>query len=464
MQKMVLGGYLAMSLVLQNTVICSCALAQGGNKGIPSEVTGLDPKPIPMDTPVFMSGEGAGANNQVTKNSDLDQLNAGAGAARPGDSGRVSAAVPLNSTSPSSLLPAAATGEKPVSGGVSTNAAAPPTSSAPTTTKLYGRIEEISKGAGASFPIVLKALTPQFDYSQQKVQKGQVQASSAVASLYSGTMAKSFPVDYRGNWGGTLSVWWVQQDPICFRIDPVEAGKIQRIFKSGTTGQVNFMFANDTKGGIYLAPAQVMFQVPGKDVDLEQQMSKMMGGNLAAMGPMGQMMSQMAQNMPVPVVFGFGDIQSNSMNKGLSGNDFVQRTIKNTVRQLGPGVLEQQIVAECNEIMKATGQPRKRYEESILRFTRQREGQMYVQAAQVVYGPDRKFQSKIIMYGYVNKGQVMNTNPYSGMMQGMPGGAGQGLPGGLQGLPGIPGLGLPGGGQQLQLPPGFNPFQGLLGQ
>ena len=53
---------------------------------------------------------------------------------------------------------------------------------------------------------------------------------------------------------------------------------------------------------------------------------------------------------------------------------------------------------------------------------------MYVQAAAVTYGPTRGFQDKIIMYGYVTKGAVAQTNPYANMMQGMPGG-GQ-IPGG----------------------------------
>lgn len=345
-------------------------------------------------------------------------------------------------------------------------AAAAPIQAQATTTKLYGRIEQIS-GNGASFP-VFKSMTPSLDTSLAAKPALKGQAQSGV--LFSGTVAKSFPEDYRGNWGGNLAVWRVEQSPICFQIDPEEAGKMQKIFKSGASGAVNFQFANSTTGGIYLAPAQIMFQVPGKDVDLGKQMAAMMGGqSLAAMGPMGQMMSQMAQNMPVPVIFSLGDVQTNSMSKGLSGNDFVQRTIKNQVRQLTPLVIEQDIIAECNEIMKATGQPRKRYEESVLRFTKVNPQQMYVQCAQVVFGPDRKFQNKIIMYGYVTKGQVVNTNPYSGMMQ-MPGmvpGQSGGNPfGGGGGANPFGGGGANpfGQGGIPQLPPGFNPLQGLFGQ
>jgi hypothetical protein len=324
---------------------------------------------------------------------------------------------------------------------------------------LFGRIEQIAGGNGASFPIVLKAMTPQLDTS---LDKPKLSSGASQTTMFSGVLTKSFPSDYRGNWGGELTVWRVEQDPICFKIDPEEASKVLKIFKTGAKGNTNFMFAQDTKGGIVLAPAQVMFSVPGKDVGAEKQMAQMMGGSFAAMGPMGQMMAQMAQNMPVPVIFSFGDIQSSQFAKGLSGNEFVQRTLRNQVRELAPNVLEQQIVAEDNEIMRSTGQPRKRYEESVLRFTKVNSQQMYVQAAQVVYGPDRKFQQKIIMYGYMTKGQVANTNPYSGIMPMMQPGSGFPLmqPGQGSGFP----LMQPGSGQQLQLPPGFNPLQNLFGQ
>jgi hypothetical protein len=247
----------------------------------------------------------------------------------------------------------------------------------------------------------------------------------------------------------------VQQMPICYKIDPVEAGKIAKIFKSGSEGSVNFQFANDTKGGIYLAPAQVTFMASGADAGAAEQMQQMMGGqSMSSMGPMGAMMAQMANSMPVPVVFAFGDLQTGSLNKGLSGNDFVQRTIKNTTRQLAPNVLEQDVVAEMNEVMKSTGQTRKRYSETVLRFTKLNEQQMYVQAANVNYGPDRKFQDKIVMYGNVAKGTVANTNPYAGMMQGMSGaqmmpGAGQ-MPGAGAIFGGTTGAGGAGQMQQMQ--------------
>ncbi len=446
------------------------------NSGLPSEVTGVEP--VKSESATSASASTSTSASASTSASPAASSSSEASAASTGSSASTtneSYADPVI-VQPVIDLPhvkeaaaAAARAQAGLTGSAAKTATAAPKSNQPqiqaqaTTTKLYGRIEQITSGNGANFPIILKAMTPQLDNS---LVKKPISGAASEATMFSGTIAKSFPSDYRGNWGGDLTVWRVEQDPICYKIDPDEAGKVLKIFKSGAKGSTNFMFAQDTRGGIVLAPAKVMFSVPGKDVGADQQMAQMMGGqSFANMGPMGQMMQQMAQSMPVPVIFSFGDIQSSQYAKGLSGNEFVQRTLKNQVRQLAPNVLEQDIVAECNEIMRSTGQPRKRYEESVLRFTKVNSQQMYVQAAQVVFGQDRKFQQKIVMYGYVTKGQVANTNPYSGMMQMMqPGQAGQSQFPSLQ--PGQnPFGGSPfGGGNMPQLPPGFNPFQGLFGQ
>lgn len=448
--------------------------ADGENPGLPAEVTGADP--VKSETTTTTS------TTSTTSTSAAPALPAAVTGEPSTTASTASTATPANESyadpvivQPVIDLPhvkeaaaaaARAQAQSGLSGSatkVAPNAVSKPIQAQATTTKLYGRIEQITSGNGANFPIILKAMTPQLDNS---LVKKPLSGAASEATMFSGTIAKSFPSDYRGNWGGDLTVWRVEQDPICYKIDPDEASKVLKIFKSGAKGSTNFMFAQDTRGGIVLAPAKVMFSVPGKDIGADQQMAQMMGGqSFASMGPMGQMMQQMAQSMPVPVIFSFGDIQSSQYAKGLSGNEFVQRTLKNQVRQLAPNVLEQDIVAECNEIMRATGQPRKRYEESVLRFTKVNSQQMYVQAAQVVFGQDRKFQQKIVMYGYVTKGQVANTNPYSGMMQMMqPGQAGQSQFPSLQ--PGQnPFGGNPfGGGNMPQLPPGFNPLQGLFGQ
>lgn len=450
--------------ILQPAYAVEAEAGSSASSGLPSEVTGIEP--VKTETPAA-SDTATAASTTTTTTTSAPATTAPANESYA-DPVIVRPVIDLPHVKEAAAAAAHSSAPTGLAGSASKAAAVTPAVKAiqaqATTTKLYGRIEQITSGNGANFPIILKAMTPQLDNS---LAKKPLSGAATDVSMFSGTIAKSFPSDYRGNWGGDLTVWRVEQDPICYKIDPEEASKVLKIFKTGAKGSTNFMFAQDTRGGIVLAPAKVMFSVPGKDIGADQQMAQMMGGqSFASMGPMGQMMQQMAQSMPVPVIFSFGDIQSSQYAKGLSGNEFVQRTLKNQVRQLAPNVLEQQIVAECNEIMRSTGQPRKRYEESVLRFTKVNSQQMYVQAAQVVFGQDRKFQQKIVMYGYVTKGQVANTNPYSGMMQMMqPGQSGQSQFPSLQpGQNPFGGGGNPFGGGMPQFPPGSNPFQGLFGQ
>ena len=403
--------------------------------GIPSEVsTGTaqepalpDVKPLPMQF--------------GPSKSDLDQLSAGSGAHQ----GKVTT---------TKVEPAAAAHVEHAATAHPVANTQPPLQAQAKTTKLYGRIEEIAQGSGANFPIKLQAMKPQFDYSQDN-KKLAAQASATNASLYSGTIAKSFPQDFSGNWGGELAVWWCQQMPSAYQLDPVKATKTDKIFARGNKGLVNFVFAN-TAQGMTLEPARMLFHIQGKDTDTQAQLQQMMGGSMASMGPMAQMMESMAANMQVPVSLYLGNYQTSGFERGLSGGSARQTMIKNVLRQLAPNVLEQQVVSQGTEEVKSTGRSHNFYQETVIRFTRTNPQQMYAQVVVVTYGPDRKFLDKVILYGYVTKGQVVNTDPMASM-------------GGMGGLGGMmpmlaPGQGAGGGSMQLpQLPPGFD-IKKLLGQ
>jgi hypothetical protein len=66
---------------------------------------------------------------------------------------------------------------------------------------------------------------------------------------------------------------------------------------------------------------------------------------------------------------------------------------------------------------------------------------MYVQAASINYDAGKRFLMKMVLAGWVTKGQVMNTDPMAGMgdMSKMFGGQQQAQPG-QGGMPAIPGL------------------------
>src|SRR5271169_5184871 len=69
-------------------------------------------------------------------------------------------------------------------------------SSKRSTTKLYGRIEEIIQSPGAQFPVVLKAQTAKMDTSNLAKLQQHGEAS------FSGKKVRSFPEQFTGTWGG----------------------------------------------------------------------------------------------------------------------------------------------------------------------------------------------------------------------------------------------------------------------
>jgi hypothetical protein len=325
----------------------------------------------------------------------------------------------------------------------------------PKTTKLFGRIEQIADGPGAQFPVVLKAMTAKMDTSNRKPITG-----SASDSLYSGSLVNSFPTDYRGNWGGSLTVWQAQFDPICWQIDPEEVNRTRALIKPGAVGDVTFQFRNDAGNRLDLEPAQVVFMVPMKDTRYQETLGQMLGSGgqgggmtLPGMnsGQMGAMMQQMMANMNVPIMLNFGEVTGAMGEEGLSGNAFHSKVLKNSIRELSPSVLEQQIVTSEVQQNKKTGQTRNEYSETVIRFTKQSATQLYVQAASVNYTADKRFERKIILYGTVNHGTVArnNANPLSGS------GFGNlfSQPGGMQ----VPNL--PGGVDMNQLQKLLNPGQ-----
>lgn len=306
---------------------------------------------------------------------------------------------------------------------------------------LFGRIEQLSAGAGASFPS-LKAQTPMMDPRGALVGK-----ATATAPLI-GTVVKSFPVNYEGNWGGRLVLQQVQVDPNYYRLDPDEAKRTAQAMRQGNVGQVNFNFER-SRGAITLEPARCMFMVPVGDTQMSDQMKTMMGG---AAG--GGMMNQIMAGMNIPVVLEFGDIPTTGSGVvGVSGNQLRQQVLKNETRQLDPNVLEEQIVTQETTWDKRTHVARTGYGESVMKFTRQSPTVLYVQCATVKYDANKRFLSKLVLYGSVGKGVVMNTDPMQAMQGSMPGGGGMGGLGGLGGLQGLFG-GAGGGAQTPGMPAG----------
>lgn len=275
---------------------------------------------------------------------------------------------------------------------------------------LVGRIEQISGEGDVKMP-VLKAQTAVLD-KRGKLLPGEVEK-------YSGTIAQSFPTDFRGIWGGTLQIWSYRYSPDYLTVDREEAISSAKVLKPKRSGSVNFNFHNDGRTGqVALEPATVLLTVPISDTNTFSQMT-----SGSSMGAFGGMFNQMMSNMEAPCIgIHFGKASASSIERGVSGNDFQQVVAKNVIRMLGPGVLEQQIVTKFTTRTPG-GKTNSGFDESVMRFKKLDNNKLYVLCAAVKYGQSGKYLSKLIMYGTVDRNRRMDTNPM-GQMNSMMGGMG----------------------------------------
>lgn len=331
--------------------------------------------------------------------------------------------------------------EKPHTGLIEETArAAAPVKQAPKKPiMLFGRLEEISGKAAPTFPIVLKSLTPKMDTSG--LLKGQ-----ATTGTLAGTVERSYPTDFRGTWGGTLTMAQLVNSPLSYQIDPEETRKVASLVRPGSQGTVNFSFSTDARGNVIGSPVTITFMVPANQTNSFQAAMQQAGGaNAMGNQAMAGMMQSMMGNMKVPIAMRFGEFQSDASTPGVSGNSLSISLISNRIRQLSPGIMEQQMITQENERTKA-GKAYSTYNENVFRFTQRGSSQMYVEVASVSYDMARRFMRKYVLYGYITKGAVQQdfSNPYAGLQQMMGGGGA----GGMQ----IPGMGGGSGNplQQLQ--------------
>lgn len=264
--------------------------------------------------------------------------------------------------------------------------------------KLYGRIEELCEVPGAKLPVRLQALTPKLDTS--RALRGQ--ATSTNIQTQANT---AYPVEWAGTWSGTLKVWTAQFDPSRWKFDSEEASQEQELLRPGTAGQVTFNFALSPSQRITLEPTQVIFSAPMDEKRVQQamqQMQQMMGGMQGILGSGGGVLvRQMIQSVPYMYALHLGNLVA---GVGVTGNMLESRTLKNNVKLLAAGTLEQQIVNYTEDRSRASGQTKYGYCETVVRFTRMSRDQLYVQAASVDYDRSGQFEDKIVLYGTVARG------------------------------------------------------------
>jgi hypothetical protein len=320
--------------------------------------------------------------------------------------------------------------------------AVPMSSVRPKSTMLYGRIDQLTAGAGAQFPN-LKAQTAHMDT------RGETLKATAADNVFSGEVVRSFPTSFEGQYGGKLQLSMVQTSPLYAQVRAAEAAQATKLMHQGLEGSVNVSLVQ-TGSEISLQPLQIYCDAPMSESRLGGSgMDSIPGmGSLASMGAMGQMMKTMMASMPYKFVVSLGNISGT----GLGGQGVQGSVIKETIHQLSPTVIEQDLITTEQSTDATSGRVIGRgYSESVVRVTRYDQTRLFIQAASVDYNYDKRFLRKMLFQGYVTKGQVEQTMPMGG--------------GDMQNL-------------QKMFPPGFNPmnpsggngsggdnpFKGLFGQ
>lgn len=275
----------------------------------------------------------------------------------------------------------------------------------PKTTTLYGRIEEIVSSSGAKLPYVLKALKPKFDNSLS----GKISAEG-VKTKYSGLIVSSFPGEFKGVWQGTLTIFASEYAQGRYVFDPKEASKEKQLTAPGTQGQVSFEFSEPNPGNVLLQPTQITFTAPMDQAKWQDTLTQLQSASPELKGLFGGAdLSQLSQmpgmaaliaSVPYMYALHLGAIQN---GMGVTGNTLNSEIVKNEIRKLSSSVIEQQLVIALQVRNPQTGKIRIDYSENVIRFYKQSDNQLYIQAACIGYNQQGVFQDKIVLYGTVQR-------------------------------------------------------------
>lgn len=256
---------------------------------------------------------------------------------------------------------------------------------------LTGRIEELCKGNSATLPLQWKKMEPVRDTS---LDSKPIAGKTSTTTLAAAAQQKAYPMDFRGTWSGTLTIFSRAFAPSRWQFDAAEADKEYKIMTPGRQGQTTITFYQ-RGNGTYMEPCQVVFSGTTSMSEMSQSLNKMYG--------MNSQQAAMFGNMQVPVMYAL-HLGNLSAGTGVTGNQLQSRLMKNDIKQLRPDIIEQQVVTQDSDRNPQTGKTRLSYSESVLRFTRIDSNRLYLQAAAVNYQNDGKFSDKVVLYGTLNRG------------------------------------------------------------
>jgi hypothetical protein len=226
-------------------------------------------------------------------------------------------------------------------------------------TFLQGRVEEIFNNPNVTLPVALRAT--QLSLPIPSSQPHYLQAG-----------LKSFPVILKGEWKGNLRVTKYTCSPIYERAQPADAQREQGIMTVGKPAESSFRFYTPSAGLVTMAPPEVKIALVG--------------------APQGD--SDYAY-------IAIQDFNSNRYLSASGTNRARMGLVKNEVKMLSTNVVEQDMVIE-KVLIDRLGRQTKTYAEQVYRFTKSRPFELSVQVAEVDYGGDGRWWSKLLLEGDVH--------------------------------------------------------------
>ncbi len=223
--------------------------------------------------------------------------------------------------------------------------------------KLFGRIEQLREDTGASIPLKMQSMSPRRDAS---LDAGTSEPKTASTSF------DSIGIDLRGSWSGELQIVSSSFDGSYFTFDRVEAERESALLKPGSRGFTTVTFYRGKDSATHMDPCRIVFIT-----------------NLPGYGD-------------YTYALHLGDLKTGT---GVTGNELKSQLMKNSLKELAPGVIEQEIVTRDYDRNPKTNKSKMGYSESVLRFTRIDQKHIYLQAASVSYDSKGKFQYKVMLAG-----------------------------------------------------------------
>jgi hypothetical protein len=255
--------------------------------------------------------------------------------------------------------------------------------------KLFGRIEELVNGKGASLPGQLKKMTPIIDES--------IGITGGDESKFSGQPVKSFPLEWEGLWKGNVQVIKQENLEICWLSQPAATYRSCQFFKPGSLLSLICRFHRDG-GKLELSPPVARATLKHSEDLVETILSDELAGSG---GQLRLGAINFGKTIPVSRIesFSFGKRYGPS----IGGNFIDSDVLSNQLRELAPGVIEQDIITQgTTHSMYGVAEPATSMGESVVRLTRNG-GKLNISLAYVNYQHDGLCINKCVLEGTLER-------------------------------------------------------------